>query len=689
MAVCIAFALILTTCLLGCKSALQPKSAHNDLLLKAMNYSIAEEVVVPLVLGNLVTDLGLTEFMLSVDVDKPSPRNTSKQTLSIDLIANAGQVTSDDLLAPGLPQIQIFPSNQWGWKYFRVRHKSLLTQELILTKSIDRDQMCQLVEDRNSESTDSCTCYPRPCPVTDDEYSYCEFTLTVAVYPLQPGMPIYAIRILLKDINDNAPTFQPTSSYVLSFKENDKPGTSRQLPIATDPDMCSAGDVQYSLRPQSETDQSAVYYFRLHSTNVGKETAKLSLVLIRPLDREHQDQYGLYVLASDRAITRKRRTSTLTLLVLVEDANDCRPEFVMPETMQSRKHLKDYPGGKRKCLSINETATTFQHQPIIIKIPENAPIGYLVKQIVAEDGDAGVNGKVQYSLGPRTNPVTKRLFTLDSSTGELRVSGQLDRENTPLPNGFHRITVIASDQGNPPRSSTLRFLIYLMDTNDNRPQIRLIGEKQALVSESLTEETTRRSRALWHLQPVFSQWVNPLPESWQSMNDSVELVGRQNPGAVLASIVVDDLDMGENGTVSCRIEGQLIALHENADRVGQKLQATTKSVVKLKQLLMYQDQSMNSTDGNTLAVKRVIRARRQVSPDEEKTFAWNVTQEKSYTLESVINYHYFLKQANEYSARAKLKHLIEHLSTKHIERVIRSSADPVSRQSHVLLQLTA
>ena len=61
-----------------------------------------------------------------------------------------------------------------------------------------------------------------------------------------------------------------------------------------------------------------------------------------------------------------------------------------------------------------------------VVVPENTALGTEVVQVVAVDRDLGSNGEVSYSL---LTAVPQ--FSINSNTGAVVVSGQLDRETIP------------------------------------------------------------------------------------------------------------------------------------------------------------------------------------------------------------------------------------------------------------------
>lgn len=113
---------------------------------------------------------------------------------------------------------------------------------------------------------------------------------------------------------------------------------------------------------------------------------------------------------------------------------------------------------------INDSAPEFQAENLEVKINEIAAPGtrYLLPEAV--DPDVGMNSLRSYQLSPNHH------FSLDVQTGgdgtlhpELVLEKALDREEEAA----HHLVLIASDSGDPRRSSTVHIHVTVLDTNDN------------------------------------------------------------------------------------------------------------------------------------------------------------------------------------------------------------------------------
>uniref|UniRef100_A0A9J2P375 Protocadherin-like wing polarity protein stan n=1 Tax=Ascaris lumbricoides TaxID=6252 RepID=A0A9J2P375_ASCLU len=116
---------------------------------------------------------------------------------------------------------------------------------------------------------------------------------------------------------------------------------------------------------------------------------------------------------------------------------------------------------------VNDNAPVFSSSNYTMTISEDTPVGTSFMQITATDLDAGSNAFVDYFIDVNDKRALKvDAFKLDRSSGTLRVHKKLDREQ----NDIHVIPVIARDRGNPSLSSSATVTVVLSDVNDNAPQ---------------------------------------------------------------------------------------------------------------------------------------------------------------------------------------------------------------------------
>uniref|UniRef100_A0A1I8IPI6 Cadherin domain-containing protein n=1 Tax=Macrostomum lignano TaxID=282301 RepID=A0A1I8IPI6_9PLAT len=209
-----------------------------------------------------------------------------------------------------------------------------------------------------------------------------------------------------------------------------------------------------------------------------------------PLDRELKDSYELLVVASDNGY--EPRSGSATVRVQVKDENDNPPavhqpggtlrtnakfdrEAVSSYTIQVRAQdrgsqpLKTDREVVIRILDVNDQAPVIvspgnNSQPTKISIYTHR-VGSLVMRVRAEDGDDGLNGQIVYSL---TQQQARNKFSIDASTGEIRVAQPLDLADL----NRYKLMVQARDC-----APTNPKVIYI-DVDDSAPPVNLLDEAE-------------------------------------------------------------------------------------------------------------------------------------------------------------------------------------------------------------------
>ncbi|XP_064158213.1 protocadherin-16 isoform X1 [Anguilla rostrata] len=230
------------------------------------------------------------------------------------------------------------------------------------------------------------------------------------------------VTIQVRDYNDN----QPTMTIIFlsedgspRISEGAQPGQYVARISVTDPDYGEYANVNVSL-------EGGDGKFALTT----KDNIIYLICVDQILDREERDSYELHVMATDSGTPPLRAESSFT--IQVTDVNDNPPAFDQPEYRQT--------------------------------IPEVVYPGSFVLQVTARDKDQGPNGDIRYSL-LRDHGTHSDWFAIDPQTGIITTSSQLDYETDPRPS----VTVVATDRGRPPLSSTAVVNVLLQDINDNEP----------------------------------------------------------------------------------------------------------------------------------------------------------------------------------------------------------------------------
>ncbi|XP_029797047.1 protocadherin alpha-10-like [Suricata suricatta] len=249
----------------------------------------------------------------------------------------------------------------------------------------------------------------------------CSIHLEVIVdRPLQ----VFHVEVEVKDINDNPPVFS-VSEQKLSIPESRQLDSRFPLEGASDADVGENAVLTYRLSPNE--------FFILDIINKKDKGKFPVLVLEKMLDREENPQLQLLLTATDGG--KPEYTGTVTLLILVLDANDNAP-------MCDR--------------SVYE-----------VKMYENSANQTLVIWLNASDADEGINKEMIYSFSALVPSSVRKKFLMNEKTGEIRVNDAIDFEES----NTYEIHVDVTDKGNLPMVGHCTVLVEILDENDNSPEV--------------------------------------------------------------------------------------------------------------------------------------------------------------------------------------------------------------------------
>ena len=285
----------------------------------------------------------------------------------------------------------------------------------------------------------------------------------------RPGLQDRAkVLITILDVNDNVPEVVVTSGS-RSVAESTPPGTVIILFQVYDRDSGLNGLVTCSISGSLpfELEKSVDNYYRLVTNTV--------------LDREQVSTYNITVTATDKGMPPLSTEMFITLNVA----------------------------------DINDNPPAFPHTSYSVYIPENNPRGASIFSVTAHDPDSHENAQVTYSLAEDTiqGVPLSSYISINSDTGILYALHSFDYEQ------FRdlQLRVIASDSGDPPLSNNVSLSIFVLDQNDNTPEI---------------------------LYPA-------LPTDGST---GVELAPRSaEPGYLVTKVVAVDRDSGQNAWLSYRL----------------------------------------------------------------------------------------------------------------------------------------
>ncbi|XP_054647574.1 protocadherin alpha-10-like isoform X7 [Dunckerocampus dactyliophorus] len=234
--------------------------------------------------------------------------------------------------------------------------------------------------------------------------------------PAKSGTMTIVVHVL--DSNDNAPVFSQ-SLYKTRIYENIKIGTSIITLNATDLDAGQHGQVLYYFSAGGREKQTNMFSI---DEKTGTVTNK------KNIDFEEKNAFELRVQARDGG--SPPLTSHTKLLIEVLDVNDNAPEISVTSLLNTVK--------------------------------EDATIGTAIAIVSVLDKDGGKNGLVHSKIN---NHVPFKLESNYKNSYSLVVDGPLDRESVSM----YNISITATDEGSPPLSSTSVIHVHISDVNDNPP----------------------------------------------------------------------------------------------------------------------------------------------------------------------------------------------------------------------------
>eukprot|EP00079_Xenopus_tropicalis_P009530 XP_002933688.1 PREDICTED: protocadherin gamma-B5-like [Xenopus tropicalis] len=340
---------------------------------------------------------------------------------------------------------------------------------------------------------------------------------------IEKPLHFYTLQVEIKDVNDNAPSFSKRS-FDIGISESALPGDRFTLGHAQDPDLGTNSVQHYEIITNE--------YFSLSEKN-SVDGTEPELVLERPLDREKQSSIELSIAAFDGGRPMRTGTALIKIVVLdVNDnypvfsqetyqinLNENTPDnFVVlhlnasdedegsnAQITYSFSHISEDAGQLFKLDSKTgeitkigkldyETAKNYKitveakdggglaaHSKVLIQIvdsndnapeiqinsftsiiPEDSPPGTIVALFNIQDLDSGENAEFVCEISKN---VPFQLISLPNNYFKMVTSSSMDREVTCE----YKISIMATDKGLPPLSTSKTIQLTISDVNDNAP----------------------------------------------------------------------------------------------------------------------------------------------------------------------------------------------------------------------------
>ncbi|XP_029447031.1 cadherin-2 [Rhinatrema bivittatum] len=262
-----------------------------------------------------------------------------------------------------------------------------------------------------------------------------QYTLIIQATDME-GNPTYGLSntatvvITVTDVNDNPPEFT-AMTFFGEVPENRVDIIVANLTV-TDKDQphTPAWNAVYRVTGGDPTGRFSIM------TDANSNDGLLTVV--KPIDYETNKMFVLTVAAENQVPLAKGihhpPQSTATVSITIIDVNES-PYFVP--------------------------------NPKLLRQEEGIPAGTMLTTFTAQDPDRFMQQSIRYSKLYDPGNWLK----IDSMSGQITTTAVLDRESNYMKNNMYNATFLASDNGIPPKSGTGTLQIFLLDINDNAPQV--------------------------------------------------------------------------------------------------------------------------------------------------------------------------------------------------------------------------
>ncbi|XP_065207257.1 fat-like cadherin-related tumor suppressor homolog isoform X3 [Planococcus citri] len=265
-----------------------------------------------------------------------------------------------------------------------------------------------------------------------------EYQLIIAAYDGGMTPCSSEVTVNLKVMDKSMPIFD-RQFYSMSVPEDIE--IHSHLPVSIKAESPLSRKLIYSISAGNPMEQFNVDFNTAYDSGNGPCT----LYVAGNLDYEKVKEYSLTARATD---SLSGIFAEVLVNILVTDVNDCPPEF-----------LQD---------SYN------------VSVSEAAPFGSFILKVAAKDNDTGVNSGIRYSIQDDIyNSIDN--FHIDPEDGSIYLKRSLDHETR----AYHHFTVVATDMGLPPLSSTAHVWLTVLDVNDNAPKFELSSYMGSLCEDAV------------------------------------------------------------------------------------------------------------------------------------------------------------------------------------------------------------
>ncbi|KAK6187125.1 hypothetical protein SNE40_005217 [Patella caerulea] len=388
------------------------------------------------------------------------------------------------------------------------------------------------------------------------------------------------IEITITDKNDNPPTFLSSTAYSGRMREDAVPGLTTRIPglviQVTDIDRGLNAVVDITCFADDEQAKDACDHFDVTSVQTGEGKYNSTIYLKKSVDYETQRGYTMTLLARDRGVTGEPRySSTVNVLIEVEDTQDSLPEFLnVPLTIYVQENIavgtsltplisaQDQDQGNPRAIEIsivNDTKGLFQMGPSIPIDATNK--AYQATVVTRQNIDREeLQGKYIFQVKAEElfpNGTKSGLFTVSDVTVNI-----LDvNDNQPtFQNTNYNVSLTEMDSNGTQTNSqvpNLNIQVTDIDDSSNANYYVTIGRQTypgAFRVSPSDNSTGTTAVNMLILNSDFLDFDNPNYRRQIVVIEARELTSLSTPKTSSATVTINLLDLNDNSPIF--VQGQ-------------------------------------------------------------------------------------------------------------------------------------
>ena len=252
---------------------------------------------------------------------------------------------------------------------------------------------------------------------------------------IPPQTATAIVRVVVIDMNDNAPRFAPTV-YRASVFDDDPTWNKIVVRVsATDADQRRTANAKIVYEIESTGNDNGTFGV----------TSSGDVIAVKSIDFDRRRRYDLTISARDDGKPQRASVNNASVRIDVLTSRYLTPLF-------------------------SESAYVFN-------VSENASVPHDVGRVSATYFNWMTNGSLVYRLVAGNDD---GLFDLGNRHGNLSVTKRLDRETSHV----HNLVVEATDNRNSSYSQTVSVTVFVSDVNDNAPRLHASKPRTATISQN-------------------------------------------------------------------------------------------------------------------------------------------------------------------------------------------------------------